>query len=176
MNRQRLTHLITLTCSLAVISTTGCGDKAKPGEPALPVVSAVDVKSGAKTPAEPGSPTMVAVADKPGVAATQWADVKDLTFDLRVQFMAGLKLLNTKVDAQVGELTAKRATMANTGNTQAWDVAMKEMTDARSYLLSSGTELEKATRETWDQGKEKVGQAWVRVQDAYAKVKASTTN
>jgi hypothetical protein len=32
-----------------------------------------------------------------------------------------------------------------------------------------------ATAETWDQKKEKVGQAWAKTQEAYGKVKASTT-
>jgi hypothetical protein len=36
--------------------------------------------------------------------------------------------------------------------------------------------MAKASRETWDQQKDKVGLAWVRTQDAFAKVKASTTN
>jgi len=52
---------------------------------------------------------------------------------------------------------------------------MKEMGDARSALKSMGEELSKATPETWDQEKDKVGQAWVRTQEAYDKVKSSTT-
>ena len=53
---------------------------------------------------------------------------------------------------------------------------MKEMADARAYLKSTGEEANKATPETWLQAKEKVGQAWTRTQEAYDKVKASTTS
>ena len=49
------------------------------------------------------------------------------------------------------------------------------MNDARSYFKSMSEELTKATPETWNQQKDKVGQAWVRTQDAYTKVKASVT-
>ena len=65
---------------------------------------------------------------------------------------------------------------ANNTSTEAWDFAMQEVGNARTNLTSTSTDLTKATRETWDQLKDKVGLAWVRTQDAYAKVKASTTN
>lgn len=82
-----------------------------------------------------------------------------------------------RVDAQVGELAAKRATMVkNAVDTKDWDLAMKEMGAARDYLRSVGEEIRQATRDTWAQQKEKVGLAWIRTQEAYAKVKASTTS
>jgi hypothetical protein len=89
--------------------------------------------------------------------------------------MIGLKALEAKLDTQLAELKAKRATMQGSPSVKDWDFAMKEMADARSYLKSMGEELAKATAETWTQQKEKVGQAWVRAQDAYANVKSSTT-
>ena len=66
--------------------------------------------------------------------------------------------------------------MKTTTDTKGWDFAMKEMEDARSALHSIGTELSQATPETWNQEKDKVGQAWVRTQEAYDKVKSSTTS
>ena len=106
-----------------------------------------------------------------------WSEIKNDSYDLRSHFTAGLKLLEVRVDAQIAELNAKRATM-NSNNTdiKAWDFAMKEMGDSRSYLRSMGEEAAKATRETWEQKREKVGQGWLRTQDAYGKVKASTTS
>ncbi len=56
-----------------------------------------------------------------------------------------------------------------------WDFAMKEMESARSYLTSVGAAAGKAGRDLWDQEKAKVGRAWVSTQDAYGKVKSSTT-
>jgi hypothetical protein len=50
------------------------------------------------------------------------------------------------------------------------------MVNARSALKSTGEVLTKASPETWDQEKDRVGQAWVRTQDAFAKVKSSTTS
>jgi hypothetical protein len=66
--------------------------------------------------------------------------------------------------------------MKSTANTKDWDFAMKEMEDARTNLKSIRAEMSKATPETWDQEKDKVGQAWVRTQAAFANVKASTTS
>jgi hypothetical protein len=90
--------------------------------------------------------------------------------------LAGLSRLESEVDSQIAALTAKRATMNGTTDTKDWDFAMKEMVNAQAYLKSSGAELSKATPETWSQAKDKVAQAWVRTQEAYTKVKASTTN
>ena len=95
---------------------------------------------------------------------------------MRTQFFVGLNRLEAKVDDQVKMLTAKRAAMKSTANTKDWDFAMKEMEDARTNLKSIRAEMSKATPETWDQEKDKVGQAWVRTQAAFANVKASTTS
>jgi hypothetical protein len=95
---------------------------------------------------------------------------------MRAQFFAGLKRLEAIVDDQMSSLTARRAAMKSTANTKDWDFAMKEMGDARSYLKSMGEELSKASPETWAQEKDKVGQAWVRTQEAYDEVKSSTTS
>jgi len=63
-----------------------------------------------------------------------------------------------------------------TTDTKDWDLAMSGLTDAQSYLHSMATEVAKATPDAWDQEKEKVSQAWARAQDAYDKVRTSTTN
>jgi hypothetical protein len=84
--------------------------------------------------------------------------------------------METTIDRQVVELTEKRAAMKGTVAVKDWDFAMKEMNDARTYLKSMGDEAAKATAETWDQQKAKVGQAWKRAQAAYEKVQLSTTS
>jgi hypothetical protein len=130
----------------------------------------------AVTEAMPGPTTTVQAAASPDVAPSEWSDIKDYSYDLRAQLFAGLKQLEAKVDDQISELIAKRATMKGITDTKDWDFAMKEMRDARSYLQSMGEELSKATRENWDQAKDKVGQAWVKTQEAYANVISSTTS
>lgn len=106
-----------------------------------------------------------------------WAALKGHTYDQREIFLTGLKELETRVDAQISELVAKRATMdAKNISTKDWDFAMQELGRARTNLLSTSEDMTKATRVSWDQQKDRVGLAWVRTQDAYAKVKASTTS
>lgn len=65
--------------------------------------------------------------------------------------------------------------MEGPASTAEWDFAMKDMVNARTVLKSTGEVLAKASPETRDEQKARVGQAWVRTQDAYAKVKAGTT-
>lgn len=108
-------------------------------------------------------------------ADAEWVNIKDYTYAQRLLLISGLTSVQARVDAQIAELRAKRATMLPPTRTADWDFAMQEMLNARAYLRSMSWELAKATPETWDQIRERVGQAWVRTQDAYGRVKASTT-
>ncbi len=105
----------------------------------------------------------------------EWTNIKDYTYAQRLQLLSGLSSVQARVDAQIAELRAKRATMLPPTRTVDWDFAMQEMLNARAYLRSMSWDLAKATPQTWDQIRERVGQAWVRTQDAYGRVKASTT-
>jgi hypothetical protein len=170
MKTNRFSNLITVAFSLAAFSTAGCAEKAKTAEASLPLA-----KPEAATVSGPATTVPVAATASSDVVSAQWTDIKDYTYDQRAQLFPGLKRLEARVDGQISELTAQRAAMTSTANTKDWDFAMKEMVEARTYLKSTGEELSKATPETWDQQKDKVGLAWVRTQDAYAKVKSSTT-
>ena len=177
MKTNRFTHLVTAVFGLAAFSAGMSAEKEKQATTILPprmAVTTITIGMAASGPT--ATVQMAAMAGGSDVASANWSDIKDCTYDLRDQFFAGLKRLEAKVDAQISELTAKRAAMKSTANTQDWDFAMKEMRDARTALKSMGEELSKATPETWDQLKDKVGQAWVRTQDAYGKVKSSTTS
>ncbi len=137
-----------------------------------------------RRPAVPGG-LMAAVGSNPGAAragslsaevnTTTWLQLKDLSYERRAEFNAGVDRLEMQVDAQIKELQAKRATISGS-SVQAWDFAMKEMEDSRAFLRSAATEASKANEETWTDRRDKVGRAWERTQDAYDKVKASTTN
>jgi hypothetical protein len=121
----------------------------------------------------------VQVAPSPGLTSPAWTAIDDCTYTTRAQFFAGLSQLEATVDRQVGELTAKHAAMkpmAKAIDYTQWDLAMKEMQNARSYLQATANELRKATPETWNQEKDKVAQAWVRTQDACEGVILSTAD
>jgi hypothetical protein len=129
-------------------------------------------------PAETTRPPAPPPAATSGAEATDpWLALKGYTYDRRELLFAGLKELESRVDAQITELVAKRAGMnANNTSTKEWDFAMEEMGRARTTLISTSNDLTKANRDTWDQQKDKIGFAWVWTQDACAKVKAATTN
>jgi len=165
------THLIIAALCLTAFSTAGCAEKDKTADAPLP-----PTKEVAAARIDTNSPAQMAALASADIASAKWSDIKDCTYDMRAQFFAGLKQLEARVDVQISELTAKRAAMKSTTDTKDWDFAMKEMNDSRTYLKSVGDELNKASTETWTQQKETVGQAWVRTQEAYDKVKSSTTS
>lgn len=174
MNTKRIVPLLSAVLGVAALSVAaGCTPKKDPGvgvvmppaQTSAPAVMAPDL-SAPKASATGG---MAAVA-------VSWADLETLTFERRSEFMAGFKQMEATVDRQLAELSAKRAAMTDTVATRDWDFAMKEMKDARTYLRSMGDEAASATAQTWQQQKAKVGQAWVRTQAAYEKVKLSTTS
>jgi hypothetical protein len=131
------------------------------------------VEPTAPAPQEPAAPPP---AETPAAAPVGWAELKGATYDQRERFLAGVKDLEAHVDQQIVELVAQRAAMAKANiNTDAWDMLMQEITTARTNLKSTSDDMRGASRENWDQMKDQVGLAWERTQNAYARVKASTT-
>ena len=165
MKTKSFPSLLVAAFGCAAFSSAGCAEKEATAAAAPPPAQAAPAAS--VTTPTPDSVTAV---------EPKWSDIKDDTFAMRDPFFAGLKLLEARVDGQIDQLTAKRATMKDTTGTREWDFAMKEMVNARSALKSMGEDLAKAGPETWDEQKDRVGVAWVRTQDAFGKVKASTTN
>ena len=177
MNSNHLTRIFATAAGLVAFSTAGCTEKAAPGDGSSPTATpAVAERPAAGTAVEPNSSPPKAT--EPAVVAgnVRWADIQHHPFDRRDLVMAGLVDLEVQADKQVKALQAKRASMKASTDTQRWDLAMKEMLDAQAYLTAMVIELSKSTREFWDQNKDKVGRAWDRTQDAYGKVKASTTS
>ncbi len=172
MKTNRHVPLAAVIFSLAVFPSAGCAEKEKAADSAPPPAKEVAATAPAAEPSPQPAPNTATTAVPPA----KWDDIKGFTYDTREQFFAGFKQLETKVDAQISELAARRAAMKSTDDTKDWDFAMKEMVNARAYLKSTGEDLSKATPQTWDQQKDKVGQAWVRTQEAYSKVKSSTTS
>ena len=167
MNPNRLPHLAAVAPGLVLFPNAGCAAREKP---------ASDAPSSAGV-AVPAPASAVATADRQDEAAAMWSDIEFSTYDTRPAFFAGLKRLEARVDDQIRQLNAKRAVMdKNSVDVTDWDIAMNGLKEAQSYLVGVGNELNKASRETWDQQKAKVGDAWVRTQKAYDKVKASTTS
>jgi SMC interacting uncharacterized protein involved in chromosome segregation len=80
-----------------------------------------------------------------------------------------------KLDDEIRELNAKRATMKN--DTRDWDFAMKELNNARADVQSKLSELSRAiTPDLWTEARDRLGVAWDRAQTAVRNVKTSTTS
>lgn len=157
--------------AFAALAVSGCAKhETRPPTPS-PQAAAAPV-----TPPRPAPAPRPSVPAAPApIAPVQWADLQEISYELRARFFVGIAGLESKVAAQVRELVAQRAAMTGLNDTREWDFAMKEMESARSYLTSVGAAAGKAGRDIWDQEKAKVGRAWVSTQDAYGKVKSSTT-
>lgn len=127
------------------------------------------------SPAEPLTPTTATVAPLSPVAAlSPWGAITDYTYARRGDFSGMLERLASGTDAQIEQLNARRASLPET-SVKDWDVAMKELTDARSDLQFKVSQLASANPETWEQMRDSAAAAWRRVQEATDKVKRSTT-
>jgi len=176
MNTNCTTIVFSAVISLTAFSATGQARTEMGTEVAqAPTIAVTAINFAVITPPS--------IAAFPGAAdgqfdadSARWSDIKDCTFDMQARFFAGLARLEARVDDQIGRLTARRVALLSSTDLREWDFAMKEMGNARSYLRSVGRELRTANVATWNQQKDKVGQAWVRTQDAYAAVKSSTTS
>ncbi len=174
----KATHLLPLStfAGLAALSLLVCSCRAKDDpSPPTPPAAGTD-RATPPAPAIPSGATAAAKEDADSATASAtWATIKDAAYDKRADFIAGLNLMMKRLDSGIQALNAKRATMKD-GAAADWDFNMKELNNARDYLQSMGSELEKATDGTWTDAKDKVTQAWTRVRNAYDKVTHSTTS
>lgn len=121
---------------------------------------------------QPAAPNPGPLAKTPDLA---WTDLKALSYDARQELFAGLVRLNAQVDARLATFTARRANLKASADTAGWDFAMKAFGNARAYLQSTSDEMNRATPQTWDQYKDKLGRAWDRVREAAAEVEATVS-
>jgi hypothetical protein len=155
--------------ALAALSTAGCAEKDQAAAPpaANPSVVAND--------AVPVPPTSLVPAETPALSG--WSPFKGYTFEQRDLLLDALKPLPAQVELQITDLHDRRAAMVRRDvNTADWDFAMQEMIAARSYLIGLAADLSKTPGETWELQKTRFGQGWLRTQEAYTKVRASTTS
>lgn len=172
-SRIRILPLLGGVLSVAALAAAGCSPKTEAGAGAMTPPAQ---NTPAAVAASQGTMASGAMANGAMAMARPWTELETMTYDRRSEFAAAVQQMESTLDRQVAELTEKRAAMKGTVAVKDWDFAMKEMNDARMYLKSMGDEAGKATAETWDQQKAKVGQAWKRAQDAYEKVQRSTTS
>jgi hypothetical protein len=176
MKTNRFLMSATVAVGLAAISIADCADKTQTSAAPSPPAKDAAPPVGATTAPIPAVTVQAAATANPDVASGRWADISGCTYDQRTRFFAGLDRLEARVAGEVSGLTTRRAAMKSTANTQDWDFAMKEMKNAQSYLKSTGEVLKKASPDNWSQEKATVSHAWRRSQDAFDKVKRSTTN
>ena len=172
-------HCITVMAvfgSFLILPAVRCADAPEAtGPPAAPSGLTVTLVASADTTVPETRVQRADTPDRFDVASVEWGDIKDVTFARRAEFFSGANLLEARAEMQILELNAKRTAMAGGAETKDWDFEMKTMKDARSYLKSMVEESRLSTSETWAAKREKVGLAWARTQDAYSRVRLSTT-
>jgi hypothetical protein len=111
-------------------------------------------------------------ADIKATVTDSWDSIKDYTYEKRADFSAGIDRMAAQFDDKTRELKAKWAGAPDAASKDR-ENAIKEYDEARADLKLRLSELGNASADTWADAKEKVAQAWKRVQVAYDKVKAS---
>ncbi len=104
-----------------------------------------------------------------------WSAIKGDTYEQRSHFADGTSKMLARLDDQIRDLRAKRASM--TTDTKDWDFAMKEVDDSRVLLAGTMNDLAQAmTPEVWIDCKDKIGVAWKRSQLAVDKMNSTRTS
>lgn len=130
---------------------------------------------GGPVAAPADTPDFVPVATGGKEAASEtWDRIKDFAWPQHAEFIAGYKQLETDADEQIQKLDAKRATLSDL-DAKDWDIAFKELRDARTDLDDKLSQLKEANVDTWGDAKDKATAAWQRVVDDFDKVKSTTT-
>jgi hypothetical protein len=169
---------LSASAAVAAILISGCRARTSEPQP-VAVQPAQTVPNSQPTVvpiAHPAQNVPIAVTSVSDQAAASWVAIKDYTYDQRADFIAGAGRLEGMLASQIAELNAKRASMPSTVETKDWDFAMKEMTDSQYYLKQMIEEAGRASPDTWGEEKDKVDQAWQRAQEAFDKVKTTTTS
>lgn len=123
-----------------------------------------------------GTPALAASVDGVDTADPHiWTSIKGDTYAERAHFSDGVNRMTARLDKQIAELRAKRATM--TTDTKDWDFSMKAIEESREALASKIQMLLKAdTPETWSDAKDKIGDEWNRAEAAVDKMNSTVTS
>ncbi|MGA2018238.1 MAG: hypothetical protein ABSH26_14925 [Opitutaceae bacterium] len=111
-------------------------------------------------------------ADVKAAASDTWDSIKGFTYDRRSDFSVSIDRMSAQLDEKTREFRTKVAGASDAASKDR-ESAIKEYDEARADLKSRLSELGNATADTWADAKEKVAQAWKRVQGAYDKLKAN---
>lgn len=108
-------------------------------------------------------------------APDAWQNIQYFPYEKRQEFNAVFTRMVAKLDDDIRDLNAKRATMKN--DTTEWDFAMKELNNARADVQSKVSELSRTTTaDTWAEARDRLGVAWDRALTAVRAVRNSTTS
>lgn len=152
---------------LASLFTVACSDS-------RPVALAAAAPSAAPVPAATpaAAPPIQTPPYPPAIVPIEWSAIQNLGYDDRAAFLAGLQRLHAQLELQISELNARRAALTASDNPGKLNFAMEALGTARTRLLSTSTDLSKATPQNWEQLKERVSDSWVVVQNAHDKAAA----
>lgn len=161
------TPLIACALAFAAAASTGCAKNSN-----TLASERVDQTPADTSASEAATPVATPVNEP---ARDTWDRIKDYTYEQQADFVAGYHQLAADSDVAIQKLDAKRATMTDTASKD-WDIAMKELKDARSDLDDKLGQLKQANSDTWNDAKDKATAAWKRVVDDLDKVRRSTTS
>ncbi len=106
-----------------------------------------------------------AAVDVKNAAVDTWDNIRDYTYDKRVDFSASIDRMDKKMDDKIAEEKAQAPDTLSKDK----QAAIKDYDDARADLKAKLADLGNATADTWADAKAKVSEAWQRVKADYDK-------
>ena len=130
----------------------------------------VDADSGQPVPESVGE----AVAEIPATALIFDGELGDYRHAQRAHFSAVLSRLSEKLAEDARRMDAGRSRAPGRAATD-WDLAMKELADARSALEGKIADMYGLPANRWQTTKHDLGLAWWRTQVAHEKLKKESS-
>lgn len=164
-----MVHVFIAWAAAGYAADTSAAQNVVPPSNAVVAITVMNIGDGPT--AVPGQ----AAPNRPASGPAQWEEIKDLNYEMRATFFAGLQRLETKLSTQIIELNAQRANLKNPTEIKNREFALQQLEFARSYFHSLRESLGHVTPATWEQQKDKIGQAWANIQSTYTKLKPNQT-
>ncbi len=105
-------------------------------------------------------------ADVASAASDSWDQIKDYSYDRRVEFSASLRRMAGRMDDKTDELKSKLAGLPDQA-ARSRRSGLKEYAAARADLKANLSAMKDSTADTWADAREKVDQSWKRLRAAY---------
>jgi hypothetical protein len=173
MKSSRVFRSLLVGCGLVTLGAPACASNensvpaTSPPSHAVVTVTVIDPATGAVVSEEQTEPA------GPSAEVASWDSIKDLDYEMRGAFVAGLQQLEIELGNQLAKLAVQPATSKDPAEIKQRELALRQLEFSRAYFHLMCETVKDATPKTWKQKKDSIGQAWTKIQDNCRKLNSN---